>query len=62
MDQEQKQDKYFSLEFLEGDMVYSAEGIKAKDLDHAKDLVRTFLSDVISEDSELIFHEEITIH
>lgn len=59
---EQAADKYFSLEFLEGDMVYSAEGIKAKDLDHAKELVLCFLSDVISEDSELIFHEEITIH
>jgi len=61
MDQEQA-DKYFSLEFLEGDMVYSAEGVKAKDLDHAKELVVCFLSDVINEDSELIFHEEITIH
>jgi|TARA_R110002110_G_scaffold245221_2_gene461661 hypothetical protein len=59
---EQAADKYFSLEFLEGDMVYSAEGIKAKDLDHAKELVLCFLSNVISEDSELIFHEEITIH
>ena len=55
-------DKYFDLEFLEGDMIYSAQGIKARDLDHAKDLVRTFLSEVITEDSELIFHEEITIH
>ena len=54
-------DKYFDLEFLEGDMIYSAQGIKARDLNHAKDLVRTFLSDVISEDSELIFHEEMTI-
>ena len=54
--------KFFDLEFLEGDMVYTAQGIKARDLEHAKELVLLFLSDVIDENSQLIHHEEITIH
>lgn len=54
--------KFFDLEFLEGDMVYTAQGIKARDLEHAKELVLSFLSDVIDEDSRLIHHEENTIH
>jgi hypothetical protein len=54
--------KFFDLEFLEGDMVYTAQGIKARDLEHAKELVLSFLSDVIDEDSQLIHHEENTIH
>ena len=54
--------KLFDLEFLEGDMVYTAQGIKARDLEHAKELVLSFLSDVIDEDSQLIHHEENTIH
>ena len=60
MDQEYK--KFFDLEFLEGDMVFTAQGIKARDLEHAKELVLLFLSDVIDEDSQLIHHEENTIH
>jgi len=60
MDQEYK--KFFDLEFLEGDMVFTAQGIKARDLEHAKELVLLFLSDVINKNSELIRHEETTIH
>ena len=59
---EVEQDKYFDLEFLEGDRVYTAQGIKAKDLEHAKELVMAFLADVLTEDSELVSHEETTIH
>jgi len=53
---------YFDLEFLEDDMIYTAQGIKARDLEHAKELVLCFLADVINEDSELLSHEETTIH
>lgn len=60
MDQEYK--KFFDLEFLKGDMVFTAQGIKARDLEHAKELVLLFLSDVLDEDSKLIHHEETTIH
>ena len=57
-----EQDKYFDLEFLEGDMIYTAQGIKAKNIKHARDIVLWFLSEFITEDSELLSHEEITIH
>ena len=57
-----EQDKYFDLEFLEGDMIYTAQGIKAKTVVHARDIVLCFLSEFISEHSELISHEETTIH
>jgi len=43
-------------------LVYTAQGIKAKNLAHAKELVLCFLSDVIDESSELLSHEETTIH
>tara|TARA_R100000808_G_C2125549_1_gene135874 strand:- start:95 stop:283 length:189 start_codon:yes stop_codon:yes gene_type:complete len=62
MAQETDKFSYFDLEFLEGDMVYTAQGVKARDLEHAKELVLCFLADVISEDSELLSHEETTIH
>jgi len=55
---------YFDLEFLsdDGELVYTAQGIRAKNLAHAKELVLCFLSDVIDESSELLSHEETTIH
>ena len=62
MAQETDKFSYFDLEFLEGDMIYTAQGVKARDLEHAKELVLCFLADVISEDSELISHEKTTIH
>lgn len=62
MVQETDKFSYFDLEFLEDDMVYTAQGIKARDLEHAKELVLCFLADVINEDSELLSHEETTIH
>tara|TARA_R100001463_G_scaffold8717_4_gene26564 strand:- start:51 stop:239 length:189 start_codon:yes stop_codon:yes gene_type:complete len=62
MAQETDKFSYFDLEFLEDDMVYTAQGIKARDLEHAKELVLCFLADVINEDSELLSHEETTIH
>jgi len=60
----QEADKYYDLEFLDdqGDMVYTAQGIKAKNLEHAREIVLCFLSDFIDEESELISHEETTIH
>ena len=54
MAQETDKFSYFDLEFLEGDMIYTAQGVKARDLEHAKELDLCFLADVISEDSELI--------
>ncbi len=62
MVQETDKFSYFDLEFLEDDMVYTAQGIKARDLEHAKELVLCFLADVINKDSELLSHEETTIH
>jgi hypothetical protein len=62
MVQETDKFSYFDLEFLEDDMVYTAQGIKARDLEHAKELVLCFLADVINEDSELLSHEETVIH
>ena len=55
---------YFDLEFLsdDGEMGYTAQGVRAKSLEHAKELVLCFLSDFIDEESELISHEETTIH
>ena len=60
----QEADKYFDLEFLDatGEMIYTAQGIKAKNLEHAREIVLCFLSDFIDEDSELLSHEETTIH
>ncbi len=62
MVQETDKFSYFDLEFLEDDMIYTAQGIKARDLEHAKELVLCFLADVINKDSELLSHEETTIH
>jgi hypothetical protein len=60
----QETDKYYDLEFLDdqGEMVYTAQGIKARSLEHAREIVLCFLSDFINEDSELLSHEETTIH
>ena len=60
----QEADKYFDLEFLDaaGEMIYTAQGIKAKNLEHAREIVMCFLSDFIDENSELLSHEETTIH
>ena len=51
----QETDKYYDLEFLDsaGEMIYTAQGIKAKNLEHAREIVLCFLSDFIDEDSEL---------
>ena len=62
MAQETDKFSYFDLEFLENDMIYTAQGIKARNLEHAKELVLCFLADVINEDSELLSHEETIIH
>jgi len=48
MVQETDNYQYFDLEFLEGDMIYTAQGVKAKSLEHAKENVLCFLADVIS--------------
>ena len=40
----QEADKYFDLEFLDaaGEMIYTAQGIKAKNLEHAREIVMCF--------------------
>lgn len=54
--------KIYDIEILEDDMVYIGSGIRAKDESHAIAIMITISGGILSEDSEIIKFEEVTIH
>ena len=56
------QRKIYNLEVLEGDLVYIARDIMAKDKDHALQILTILSGGEIKEDSKVIFIEEQRLH
>jgi len=56
------QHKIYNLEVLEGDLVYIARDIMAKDKDHALQILTILSGGEIKEDSKVIFIEEQRLH
>ncbi len=54
--------KIFDIEVLEGDLVYFGKEIKAKDKDHALQIMMLMSGGEITENSEIIFCEEKVVH
>lgn len=54
--------KIFDLEVLEGDLVYFGKEIKAKNKDHALQIMMLMSGGEITENSEIIFCEEKVVH
>ena len=54
--------KIFDLEVLEGDLVYFGKEIKAKNKDHALQIMMLMPGGEITENSEIIFCEEKVVH
>ena len=56
------QHKIYNLEVIEGDLVYIAKDIMAKDKDHALQILTILSGGEIKEDSKVIFIEEQRLH
>ena len=56
------QHKIYNLEVLEGDLVYIARDIMAKNKDHALQILTILSGGEIKEDSKVIFIEEQRLH
>jgi|TARA_A200000113_G_scaffold216521_1_gene221930 hypothetical protein len=54
--------KIFDIEVLEGDLVYFGKEIKAKNKDHALQIMMLMSGGEITENSEIIFCEEKVVH
>ena len=54
--------KIFDIEVLEGDLVYFGKEIKAKDKDHALQIMMLMSGGEITENSEIIFCEEKVVN
>lgn len=54
--------KIFDIEVLEGDLVYLGKDIRAKNKEHALQIMSIMSNGEINENSEIIFFEERTIH
>ncbi len=54
--------KIFDIEVLEGDLVYFGKEIKAKNKDHALQIMILMSGGEITENSEIIFCEEKVVH
>ena len=55
-------DKYYDLEVLAGDTIYSAYELKARSFDQALKIMQVLCDETISKDSEVIYYREQTIH
>jgi|TARA_A100001515_G_C4554242_1_gene204496 hypothetical protein len=56
------QHKIYNLEVLEGDLVYIAKDIMARNQDHALQILTILSGGEIKEDSKVIFIEEQRLH
>jgi|TARA_R110000851_G_scaffold25935_2_gene74122 hypothetical protein len=54
--------KIYNLEVLVGDMVYEGKDIRAKDQNHALQILGLISGGEVTEDSEVLFIEENIIH
>ena len=54
--------KIYNLEVLVGDMVYEGKDIRAKDQNHALQILGLISNGEVTEDSEVLFIEENIIH
>ncbi len=54
--------KIYNLEVLVGDMVYEGKDIRAKDQNHALQILGAISGGEVTEDSEVLFIEENIIH
>ena len=54
--------KIYNLEVLVGDMVYEGKDIRAKDQNHALQILGLISGGEVTEDSEVLFIEEKIIH
>ena len=54
--------KIFDIEVIVDDMVYVGKEIKAKDRNHAMQIMSLMSGGEVTQDSEIIYYEERTIH
>ena len=54
--------KVFNVEILQGDMVYVANDVLAKDVEEVKGLMSIFFDLDLDDDSEVILLEENLVH
>ena len=54
--------KIFDIEVIEGDMVYKGSEIKARNKDHALQIMILMSGGQVTEHSEIISFEEKTLH
>ena len=62
MSQKTTAHKYYDLEILEGEYVYSAYELKAKSFKEAIMIMKTLFDERIDLDSEVMYFDEKTIH
>jgi len=54
--------KIFDIEVIVDDMVYVGKEIKAKNKNHAMQIMSVMSGGEVTEDSEIIYYEERTVH
>ena len=54
--------KIFDIEVIVDDMVYVGKEIKAKNRNHAMQIMSLMSGGEVTQDSEIIYYEERTIH
>ena len=54
--------KIFDIEVIVDDMVYVGKEIKAKNKNHAMQIMSVMSGGEVTQDSEIIYYEERTIH
>jgi len=54
--------KIFDIEVIVDDMVYVGKEIKAKNKNHAMQIMSLMSGGEVTQDSEIIYYEERTIH
>ncbi len=60
--QEMSHHKIFDIEVIVDDMVYVGKEIKAKNRNHAMQIMSVMSGGEVTQDSEIIYYEERTIH
>ncbi len=54
--------KIFDIEVMVDDMVYVGKEIRAKNKNHALQIMSVMSGDEVNKDSEILYYEERTIH
>jgi hypothetical protein len=54
--------KIFDIEVIVDDMVYVGKEIKARNRNHAMQIMSVMSGGEVTEDSEIIYYEERTVH